>query len=70
MDMLDFPNEYPDSSVSKVAEKRFQEHYLRPLGDDIRYVRLESGFRVKYQGYILMLLCRNAHAKWALRQSD
>ena len=49
MHLLDYPNEYPDSNVSQAAEKQFQEHYLHPLGDDVRYVRLESGFRVQCQ---------------------
>ncbi|KAH9054929.1 hypothetical protein EDB87DRAFT_1814232, partial [Lactarius vividus] len=31
--------------VSEVAEKRFQEHYLRPLGDHVRFVRLEQMHR-------------------------
>ena len=64
MNVADYPGEYSsDSSVSEVAEKQFQEHYLRPLGDDIRYLRLESGFRVEFQGYMLMFLDRNAHSK-------
>ena len=46
MHLLDYASEYPDSNVSVVAETQFQEHYLHPLGDDVRYVRLESGFRV------------------------
>jgi hypothetical protein len=46
MHLSDYPNEYPDSNVSEVAEKQFQEHYLHPLGDDIIFVQLESGFRV------------------------
>ena len=46
MHLLDYPNEYPDSDASEVAEKRFQERYLHPLGNDIRFVRLQSGFRV------------------------
>ena len=50
MHLLDYPNDYPNSSVSKAAKTQFQEHYLDPLGDDVRYVRLESGFRVKCQG--------------------
>jgi hypothetical protein len=67
MHLVDYPNEhYPDSNVSEVAEKQFQEHYLCPLGDDVRYVRLESGFRVKCLGYGLMFLGRNAQAKYAL----
>jgi hypothetical protein len=49
MDVWDDPDKYP-GSVSEEAEKRFQEHYLRPLGNDARYVRLESGFRVYMQG--------------------
>ena len=55
MDMLDDPDKYPDNDVVQVAEKLFQEHYLRPLGDDVKYVRLESALRV-CQGHILMLL--------------
>ncbi|KAH9015778.1 hypothetical protein EDB84DRAFT_1277208 [Lactarius hengduanensis] len=31
----------PDDDVLDVAEKRFQEHYVSPLGDDVRFVRLE-----------------------------
>ncbi|KAN0131070.1 hypothetical protein V8E53_011203 [Lactarius tabidus] len=42
MDMLDDPDRYPDSNVSQVAEKRFQEYYLRPLGNGVRYVRLQK----------------------------
>ncbi|KAN0140823.1 hypothetical protein V8E53_001267 [Lactarius tabidus] len=43
MDVLDDPDKYPDSTkVAQVAEKRFQDHYLRPLGDGVRYVQLES----------------------------
>jgi hypothetical protein len=45
MHLSDFPDEYLDSNVSEVAEKQFQEHYLHPLGDDIIFVQLESGFR-------------------------
>ena len=53
MHLVDFPSDCPDSSVSEAAKRQFQEHYLYPLGDDIRYVRLESGFRVKCQGHKL-----------------
>ena len=42
MDVSDYPDKYLDRNVSRVAEKQFQEHYLRPLGDGVRYVRLES----------------------------
>ncbi|KAH9178942.1 hypothetical protein EDB89DRAFT_1842968 [Lactarius sanguifluus] len=42
----------PDDNVSDVAEKRFEEHYLDSLGDGVRFVRLERGFRVK---------CREMH---------
>ena len=47
---MDFPSDYPDSSVPEAAKRQFEEHYLHPLGEDIRYVQLESGFRVKCQG--------------------
>ncbi|KAH8977051.1 GTP-binding protein [Lactarius hatsudake] len=35
----------PDDNVSEVAEKLFQEHYLRPLGEHVRFVRLEQMHR-------------------------
>ncbi|KAH8985923.1 hypothetical protein EDB86DRAFT_2809902 [Lactarius hatsudake] len=31
-----------DDNVFDMADKQFQEHYLGPLGDDIRWVRLEK----------------------------
>ena len=55
MDVNDYPHQYPHGDVSEVAEKRFQEHYLRPLGDVVGYVRLDGWFRVKCRGYRLML---------------
>ncbi|KAF8265856.1 hypothetical protein EI94DRAFT_1803803 [Lactarius quietus] len=43
MDVLDDPDNYLDSDVYReVAEKRFQDHYLHPLGGDAKYVRLEN----------------------------
>ncbi|KAH9022821.1 hypothetical protein EDB85DRAFT_2293107 [Lactarius pseudohatsudake] len=32
----------PDDDVSQVTEEHFQEYYLRPLGDGVRFVRLEK----------------------------
>jgi hypothetical protein len=49
MDVFDYPDKYPDSDASQVAEEQFQEYYLRPLGDDVRYVRLESVLRTMCQ---------------------
>ena len=63
MHLLDFPDEYPDSNVTEAALTQFQEHYLRPLGDDVRYVRLESGFKVQCRDYVLILFTRNAPAR-------
>ena len=54
MHLFDFPNEYSNKNVPEAASKQFQDHYLSPLGDDIRYVCLQSRFRVKYQDYILI----------------
>ncbi|KAH8986670.1 hypothetical protein EDB86DRAFT_3048667 [Lactarius hatsudake] len=39
----------PDDDVLDVAEKQFQEHYISPLGDDVRFVRLERRLRGKYR---------------------
>jgi hypothetical protein len=56
MNVADYPSEYSGNNVSEleVAERLFQEHYLRPLGDNVRYVRLESGFGFICQGFMLM----------------
>ena len=48
MDVFDYPDKYPDGNVSQAVEKQFQEHYLRPLGDNVRYVRLESMISIIY----------------------
>ena len=69
MDVNDYPDRYPHGNVSEVAEKRFQELYLHPLGDDVGYVRLEGRFRVEFQSYMLMFLGRNAHSKCTMRRS-
>ena len=53
MHLLDYPSDYPDSSVSEAAARQFQDHYLHPLGDDVRYVRLESRCGVECQSYEL-----------------
>ena len=45
MHLFDYPEEYPDSDVSEAVKKQFREHYLDPLGDNIKFVRLESRFR-------------------------
>ena len=55
MDVADDPD--LDRSVSAVAKERFQENYLRPLGDDVEYVLLESELQVTVicEGHIMML---------------
>ncbi|KAH8993270.1 hypothetical protein EDB86DRAFT_1373741 [Lactarius hatsudake] len=35
----------PDDDISQVTEEHFQEYYLHPLGDDVRFVRLEKMHR-------------------------
>ena len=61
MDMVDDPELYADRSVAEVAKERFQEHYVHPLGDDVRYVQLESELQVTCQGHMLMFFGRNAY---------
>ncbi|KAH8991753.1 hypothetical protein EDB86DRAFT_2806451 [Lactarius hatsudake] len=39
----------PDDDVHVVAEKQFQEHYVSPLGDGVRFVRLKRRLRGKYR---------------------
>jgi hypothetical protein len=46
MQVLDYPDEYLGGNVSDAAGKLFQEHYLDPLGDDVKYVQLKGGSRV------------------------
>ena len=54
MDVSDYPDKYLDRNVSRVAEKQFQEHYLRPLGDGVRYMRLESMSLRAITGHVRM----------------
>ncbi|KAN0134473.1 hypothetical protein V8E53_007619 [Lactarius tabidus] len=42
MQVLDYPDEYPDGNVTDAAGKLFREHYLDPLGDDVKYVQLQK----------------------------
>jgi hypothetical protein len=66
MDVLDDPDKYP-GSVSEESAKRFQEHYLRPLGNGARYVRLESGFITHIPGlHANDLVARNAYERESL----
>ena len=46
MQVLDYPDEYADNNILEAVERTFQEQYLHPLGDDVKYVRLESRSRV------------------------
>ena len=66
MDVLDYPEKYLDRSVSEVAEEQFQEHYVCPLGDDVKYVRLESELQLTCQSHMLMLFGRNACKRWPM----
>ena len=63
IDVSDNPAMYSNRSVSEVAEALFQEHYLCPLGDDIKYVQLQSELQVICQGLMLMFFERNA-CRW------
>lgn len=42
MHMMDYPDPESSLSISEVAEKQFQEHFLRHLPGDARFVRLKS----------------------------
>ena len=46
----------PDDSISDAVERQFNEHYLGPLGDGAKFVRLESTLRVEYGGRLLIHL--------------
>ena len=63
MDVLDDPDKYP-GEVSEEVEKRFQEHYLRPIGEKARYVRLEREVQTYMPGlHVNDLFGRNAHER-------
>lgn len=42
MHLFDYPDEYPNSNVSEVAAKRFQDYYLHHLDDAVRYGQLAN----------------------------
>ncbi|KAN0127831.1 hypothetical protein V8E53_014387 [Lactarius tabidus] len=60
MQVLDYPDEYPDGNVTDAAGKLFREHYLDPLGDDVKYVQLQKMHRQR--GYCGDLLEKTATA--------
>ncbi len=66
IDLADFSNGNFDGDILEVAEILFQEHYLRSLGDGVRFVRLASVFTMELPGYMLMFFCRTANAKYTL----
>ena len=49
MEVSDYPDKYPDGNIAEVAERLFCKHYLDPLGDDVRHVRLQSEFKATCQ---------------------
>ena len=55
MHLQDHPEENPDGNPADVvADRRFKDDYLRPLGEGARFARVESAFRAQYLGYVLM----------------
>ena len=54
MHLEDHPNENSGGNIADVADRRFQDDYLRPLGVGARFVRVESVFRAKYFSYVLI----------------
>ena len=62
MDVLDDPDKYP-GEVSEEAEKQFQEHYLRPLGEKARYVRLERKVQPICRACMLITCLAEMHMK-------
>ena len=61
MDVSDDADLYLGKSVSEVAKERFEEHYVHPLGGDVKYVQLESELQVICEGHMLMFVGRNAY---------
>ena len=47
-----------EETKGKAAKEIFEEHYLRPLGDGVMWVRLQSEFGIKCLGNILMFFDR------------
>ncbi len=66
IDLEDFLNETLDGDILEVAQKLFQEHYLHPLGDGVRFVRLASMCTIKLPSSVLMFFCRTACEKYTL----
>ncbi len=50
MYLQDHQNENPGGNPAEVADRRFEEDYLRPLGKGARFVRLESASKLKFPG--------------------
>ena len=55
MHLQDHPKEGLGDNAASVADSQFKNNYLHPLGEGARFVQLESGFRAKCLGYVLMV---------------
>ena len=54
MHLEDHPNENLGGNIADVADRRFRDDYLRPLGAGARFVQVESVFRAKCFSYVLI----------------
>ncbi len=59
IDLEDRNDEDPSIDVSEEAQERavkeiFEEHFLRPLGEGVVWVRLQGEFGIKFLGDVLM----------------
>ena len=68
---------YKDPSIDvskeaneKAAKEIFEEHYLRPLGDGVMWVRLQCEFGIKCLGNVPMFFNRYGQERDTLRQSS
>jgi len=53
----------------KAAKEIFEEHFLRPLGEGIPWVRMRGGFRATYTGNILIFFDSHGQARGVLLHS-
>ena len=59
-----------EEAKGKAVKEIFEEHYLRPLGDGVVWVRLQGEFGIKCLGNVLMFFDRYGHERDTLRHAS
>ncbi len=63
---IDMEDDVSEEAKEKAAKEIFEEHFLDPLGEGVRWVRLRGEFRVKFLDKLLIFLGSYEQARGTL----